>query len=89
MADDFDGCWTIYSTVSKRMPPIHQPTTQETTPHFMKLLLDTQLAFWWQTGDRKIPADAQALVEQHRTRPHQSGFTMGISHQGEYGKAED
>ncbi|HRD66530.1 MAG TPA: type II toxin-antitoxin system VapC family toxin [Candidatus Competibacter sp.] len=30
----------------------------------MRLLLDTQLVFWWQTGDRKIPAEARILVEQ-------------------------
>lgn len=30
----------------------------------MRLLLDTQLAFWWQTGDRKIPAEVRTLVEQ-------------------------
>jgi PIN domain nuclease of toxin-antitoxin system len=30
----------------------------------MRFLIDTQLAFWWQTGDRKIPAKARTLIEQ-------------------------
>lgn len=30
----------------------------------MRFLLDTQLAFWWQTGDRKLPAEVRTLVKQ-------------------------
>ncbi|CDH43615.1 type II toxin-antitoxin system VapC family toxin [Candidatus Contendibacter odensensis] len=30
----------------------------------MRFLIDTQLAFWWQTGDRKIPIEARTLVKQ-------------------------
>ena len=30
----------------------------------MRLLLDTQLAFWWQTGDRKISEETRTIVEQ-------------------------
>lgn len=29
----------------------------------MRLLLDTQLAFWWQTGHPRLPEEARALVE--------------------------
>jgi PIN domain nuclease of toxin-antitoxin system len=29
----------------------------------MRLLLDTQLAFWWQTGHPKLPEEARTLVE--------------------------
>lgn len=29
----------------------------------MRLLLDTHLAFWWQTGDGRLPAKARRLVE--------------------------
>jgi len=29
----------------------------------MRLLLDIQLAFWWQTGDRRLSGEARGLVE--------------------------
>lgn len=29
----------------------------------MRLLLDTHLAFWWQTGDRRLSHEARQLVE--------------------------
>ena len=30
----------------------------------MRLLLDTQLAFWWQTGSANLPSQARVLVEE-------------------------
>lgn len=29
----------------------------------MKLLLDTHIAFWWQTGDRRLTEQVQAVVQ--------------------------
>lgn len=29
----------------------------------MRLLLDTHLAFWWQTGDSRLPLEARRLIE--------------------------
>ena len=29
----------------------------------MRLLLDTQLAFWWQTGDRRLDGAARRMIE--------------------------
>lgn len=34
----------------------------------MRFLIDTQLAFWWQTGDGKISAEVQTLI-QHSIEP--------------------
>jgi PIN domain nuclease of toxin-antitoxin system len=34
----------------------------------MRLLIDTQLAFWWQTGDYKISAEVRTLI-QRSTEP--------------------
>ena len=29
----------------------------------MRLLLDTHIAFWWQTGDSRLPGEARRLIE--------------------------
>ena len=41
----------------------------------MKLLLDTHLAFWWQTGDRRLGIEARQLIETNE----QTTFVSRVS----------
>lgn len=37
-----------------------------------RVLLDTHLAIWWLAGDKRLPAAARAILEDHETRAHVS-----------------
>jgi len=41
----------------------------------VKLLLDTHLAFWWQTGDRRLGIEARQLIETNE----QTTFVSRVS----------